>query len=77
MSNMIPQYGTKLLCDVYGNVDDFIADFNDIGKLGSSTTPISETTAKTVFYLLYAKYGNNPIANNDEQLWKFKLFSVI
>ena len=78
MSNeMIPQYGTKLLCDIYGNVDDFIKDFNDIGKLGSSTTPIAETTAKTVFYLLYAKFGNNPIANNDEQLWKFKLFSVI
>lgn len=76
-SEMFPQYDTKLFCDIYGDVDTFITDFNDIGKLGGDDTPITETSAKTVYYLLYSKYGNNPIANLDEQLWKFKLFSVI
>lgn len=77
MNNMIPQYSTKLFCDIYNNEDDFITDFNDIGKLGGTKTPINTDTAKILFYLLYAKYGNNPIANLDEQQWKFKLFSII
>lgn len=30
-----------------------------------------------VYYLLYARYGNNPIANEDVTQWKYKIFSVI
>jgi hypothetical protein len=74
MSNeMLPRYSTKLFCEMYEEVNDFIYDYNNIGipKI------ISVQTATTLYYLLYAKFGNNPIANYDEEQWKYKIFSII
>lgn len=74
MSNeMLPRYSTKLFCEMYEEVNDFIYDYNNIGipKI------ISVQTATTLYYLLYAKFGNNPIANMDEEQWKYKIFSII
>ena len=30
-----------------------------------------------MYYLLYARYGNTPIANYDQTQWKYKMFSII
>lgn len=38
---------------------------------------MSNGNATTLFYLLYAKYGNNPIANRDVNQFKYKVFSTI
>lgn len=38
---------------------------------------MSNGNATTLFYLLYAKYGNNPIANRDVNQFKYKVFSII
>ena len=38
---------------------------------------ISEQSATTLFYLLYANYGNNQINSTDLTRWKYKLFSLI
>lgn len=75
MSNveMIPQYNTKLFNDIWEDKDEFLADYNNVGI----PTTISSTNATTLFYLLYARYGNNPIANLDEEQFKYKVFSVI
>lgn len=77
MSNeMLPQYSTKLFTEIWDDVSEFKADFAASPFTGaiSSTTP---DNVSLVFYLLYARYGNNPIANLDETQWKFKIFSVI
>lgn len=34
-------------------------------------------TCKTLFYLLYAKYGNSNIANSDETQFIYRLFSIV
>lgn len=73
MSNMIPQYDTKLFTEIWDNVSDFVYDYNHVGI----PTTISDTNATTLFFLLYARYGNSPIANYDEEQWKYKIFSVI
>lgn len=70
--NLIPQYDTKLFTDIYKKVEDFIADYNEINLGGLTTANVTK-----LFYLLYAKYGNSPIANLDETQFKYKLFSVI
>ena len=79
MSNMIPQYSTVLFTDIYDNVDDFIADYKNESSDFVNGIPnlISDTSAETLFYLLYGRYGNNPIANRDINQFKYKLFSVI
>ena len=76
MNNMIPQYSTVLFTDIWDDVDEFKSDFADSPFAGciSSSNP---DNVSIVFYLLYARYGNNPIANLDEMQWKFKIFSTI
>ena len=71
--DMLPQYDTKLMTDVWSKAPDFVADYQNIGI----PTTISVQNATTLYYLLYARYGNTPIANYDEEQWKYKIFSVI
>lgn len=70
---MLPQYDTKLMTDVWSKATDFVADYQNIGI----PTTISVQNATTLYYLLYARYGNTPIANYDENQWKYKMFSII
>ena len=73
MSRMIPQYDTKLFTQIWDNATDFVTDYQAVGI----PTTISTVNATTLFYLLYARYGNSPIANYDEEQFKYKIFSVI
>ncbi len=75
-NSMIPQYSTVLFTDIWDNVDDFKEDLADSPFAGCISTSNPDNVS-IVFYLLYARYGNNPIANLDEMQWKFKIFSVI
>lgn len=72
---MIPQYGTKLFCEIWEDATSFLADYQAMND-GIPNT-ISTYKAKTLFYLLYARYGNSPIANYDETQFKFKVFGII
>ena len=73
MSRMIPQYDTKLFTDIWNRVTEFLYDYQHVGI----PTTISSTNATTLYYLLYARYANNPIANYDEEQFKYKVFSII
>lgn len=73
MSRMIPQYDTKLFTDIWNRATEFIYDYKNVGI----PTTISDTNANTLYYLLYARYANNPIANYDEEQFKYKVFSII
>lgn len=74
MMEMTPQYNTMTFCDVWDNSEAFENDWK--------ATPLYDATTSTVdtgklYYLLYARYGNNPIANNDVNQWKWKVYSII
>lgn len=71
--SMIPQYDTKLFTEVFEDAATFVQTYNDIGI----PTTISDQNATTLYYLLYARYGNTPIANYDEEQFKYKIFSVV
>ena len=75
-NNMIPQYSTVLFTDIWDDVDEFKSDLADSPFAGCISTSNPDNVS-IVFYLLYARYGNNPIANLDELQWKFKIFSTI
>ena len=76
MSKLLPQYSTIKFTDVWDDVNKFKTDLagSPFANAISSTDPDNVTL---VYYLLYARYGNNPIANEDVNQWKFKIFSVI
>lgn len=71
--NMIPQYDTKLFTEVFEDAATFVYTYNHIGI----PVTISDANATTLYYLLYARYGNTPIANYDEEQFKYKIFSVV
>ena len=73
MSNMIPQYDTKLFTEVWSSASKFLTDYQNVGI----PTTIDTNNARTLYYLLYARYGNTPIANYDENQFKYKVFSII
>ena len=73
-----PEYITKTFTQVYDSYEAFKADYDDLIKLVSGgIEPLTEDNVKATFYLLYARYGNNPIVNYDETQFKMKLMAVI
>ena len=82
MSNR-PMYNTKIFTEVWEDYDSFIDDYTSLPsgmQVMKSVTSGGETTyptLNTLYYLLYAKYGNNPLANMDEEQFKFKVFGII
>lgn len=70
---MIPMYNTVKFTDIYSDVTAFIDDYNTVGI----PAKLKSDSATTLFYLLYAKYGNNPISNNDINQFKYRLFAII
>lgn len=64
---------TRKFGEAYNNADDFYSDYTSYGI----PTTISETNCKTLFYLLYAKYGSSHFANENEVQAKLKIFSTI
>lgn len=59
--------------NVYESVEDFLADYNNVGI----PAKILEINARTLYYLLYANYGNSTIASSDINRFKYKLFGLI
>ena len=85
MSRMLPQYSTIKFTDVWSRTADFVGDYKDSDLYDAYTdssglhlqNSISDTGLTALFSLLYARYGNNPIANRDKEQFKYKIFSVM
>lgn len=79
MSNMMQNdylYGsfrTRTLSEIYPNVNGFIEDYKNIGI----PETVTEESARTIYYLLLARYANSPIASSDENRFRLDLFSII
>lgn len=70
---MTPEYNTILFTNIYDSSEKFLERYADSGL----PKTITDDNASILFYLLLARYGNNPIANMDVHQWEVKLFSVI
>ena len=66
-------YRTRTFTDIYPSVEDFIKDYTYNGI----KTTITTDSITTLYYLLYARYGNSHIVNSDENQFKYRLFSTI
>lgn len=66
-------YRTRKFTDIYPTVEDFKEDYANNGI----PTTISDDSINTLFYLLYARYGNDHISSSDETRFKYNLFSIV
>ena len=77
------QYNTPLFTDIWGSADSFKTDLQAspfAGSIHYGETAGGVTYPDNVsllYYLLYARYGNNPIANTDINQFKYKIYSVV
>ena len=80
-TSMLPQYDTKLFCEIFDSATKFVSEYKNSGLYdatsGHLNNSLSNRDATTLFYLLYARYANNPIANLDENQFKYKVWATI
>lgn len=72
-SSLYGNFRTRTFSQIWNNEETFEKDYNDNGIPVS----ISSVSIKTLFYLLYARYGNSSVASSDETQFKYKVFSTI
>lgn len=73
-----PQYRTLTFCQVWESYEKFKADYDNlIGLVSGGTAPLTNANAQATYYLLYSRYGNNPIVNYDVTQFKMKLMACI
>ena len=75
MSNveLKPLYDTRIFTDIFDDAGTFLYYYKNSGI----PQVISNESVNLTYYLLYARYGNNPIANFDEEQFKYKVFSIM
>ena len=72
-SSLYGNFRPRTFADIYTELKTFKEDYADNGIPGT----ISDASLTTLYYLLYARYGNSCIASSDETQFKYKLFSTI
>ena len=71
-------YTTLTFSQVWGDFASFKKDYNElIIGFPQLSDPLSDNSVMTTFFLLYARWGNNPILNTDVGQFKMKVFSIM
>ena len=78
------KYDTYTFQEVWDNATDFKTDYKesplytlDSAQVLTDGTGSTKDNISALYYLLYAKYGNSPIANFDVNQFKYKLYTTI
>ena len=66
-------YTNVKLTDVWSEAATFVNDCQNCGI----PMPVTEQSLTTLFYLLYARYGNDIIASSDVNRFKYAVYSII
>lgn len=66
-------FRTRTFAEIYSSESKFKESFTNSGI----PVEIKDTSLRTLYYLLYARYGNSHIASMDENQFKYKLQSVV
>ena len=72
-SSLYGNFRTRTFADIYTELKTFKKDYITNGI----PITLNDENIITLYYLLYARYGNSCIASSDENQFKYKLFSTI
>lgn len=72
-SSLYGNFRTRTFTDIYTEFEAFKEDYETC----DIPVTLNDVNIKTLYYLLYARYGNSCIASSDETQFKYKLFSTI
>lgn len=81
MIELREMYETKTFAELFDDYSDFKTEYTSTQKfpmiIDSADSESHVSNLQILYYLLYARYGNSPIANYDENQFKTKLGAVI
>lgn len=71
-------YSTPIFTNIFEDADTFLTEYkaSPFYNAGGSST-LTDDSITLTYYLLYNRYGNSPIANLDQNQFKFKVFGTI
>lgn len=73
---LLNMYETKTFSQVFERQEDFVSMLkNDFG--GYAKNSITDENKEALYWLLYSRYGNNPIINLSENVFKSKLTAIV
>lgn len=72
-NSLYGNYRQVKFSDVYKDVDTFINEYRSV----SIPQKITNENVSTLYYLLYARYGNSVIASSDTNQFKYKLWTTV
>lgn len=75
-TELIPKYETMLFSDIFPSQEDFISLLN-ASNFAPMTNFLEDDNKTLLYYLLYAEYGNTPIANRSVNQFNIKLITTI
>lgn len=62
--------------EVWDSADEFLTDFQGAAE-GTFASALKNASVKKLYYLMYARFGNSPIANMDVNQFKLKVHSIM
>lgn len=71
--NLYGGFRTRSFSQIFPDVEEFITHYQTIGI----PETISDSSARTLYYLLLSTKANSPIASSDENRFKLELFAII
>lgn len=75
MARMLPQYNTKIFTDIFPDFSSFKDCFdNDFDSYAKDCIPWDYL--RTLYWLLFSRYGFNPIVNLTEDLFKARVVAI-
>lgn len=84
MSNLYGNFRTRTFSEIFEPTKEqkqeglnSIDIFKSIFKNSGIPLKITETNLTTLFYLLYARYGNSHISSSDENTFLYKIQSIV
>lgn len=66
-------YRNRRFTQIWDTYEEFSEDYITSGI----PALLNENSIKTLYFLLYARYGNSTIASSDENQFKYKVFTLI
>lgn len=73
MNSLYGNYRYRKFCEIWGTAEEFLSAYKNNGIQAI----LKDQSIITLYYLLYARYGNSTIASSDETQFQYKVWTLI
>jgi hypothetical protein len=70
-------FRTRTFADIFDNSEELVEAYGEFPPSSMYTGGLGQPEIETIYYLLYARYGNSHIAYTDENQFRYALYSII